>query len=317
MGTWARDIMSSMLARSRVLAALLCISLSAAHWNTTLTVTDPARKSLRHPNGRPITAILCGPEPKSPLPLYVFGHGFDCQAADYSWLCDTADVVTALVVSSDLIPFLPDTKDLALDQAFLSSTLPTIAHNDSTSPLYGRLSGQSVLGGHSMGGGTTVLAADHSYAPAASVKALALFAPGLYTNPPAYPHKANVNAPVLIVSGAMDCGPNQLSKEALPLYQSVNSSQKALVVLNGANHCGWTSATKGVCKPGECHAITRDAQHSFGRELLGAFLPAVLGGVTWGQFEQFLANGQQKGTWSYLTMNSAPTRNVTNTCPCK
>ena len=34
-----------------------------------------------------------------------------------------------------------------------------------------------------------------------------------------------------------DCGPNQLPKEALPLYQSVNSTVKALVVLKGANHC--------------------------------------------------------------------------------
>jgi len=42
------------------------------------------------------------------------------------------------------------------------------------------------------------------------VDAIANFAPGLYTFPPAYSHKAAVTAPMLVVSGAMDCGPNQV-----------------------------------------------------------------------------------------------------------
>ena len=129
--------------------------------------------------------------------------------------------MTALLVSTDLVPFLPDTKDLALDQAFASVAMPAMAANAS-SPLHGRLSGKVVLGGHSMGGGTSVLAADATFAPqAAGLDAVALYAPGLYTNPSGYSHRGRVKAPLLVVSGAMDCGPNQLPKEALPLYDDV------------------------------------------------------------------------------------------------
>ena len=44
--------------------------------------------------------------------------------------------------------------------------------------------------------------------------------------------------PVLIVSGAEDCGPNALPREAQPAYDGLAAAPyKALVVLAGANHC--------------------------------------------------------------------------------
>jgi len=236
---------------------------------------------------------------------------------DYAWLCSTPGLVSALVISSDFTPYLPDTKDMALDQAFLTKALPELAAN-SSSPLFGRLNGKAILGGHSMGGGTTVLAADPSFAPGASIDALAFLAPGLYTLPPAYSHKASVTAPLMIVSGSEDCGPNQLPKEALPLYSSVNSTTKALVLLRGANHCQWSTPTDGgVCSAAECHNITRDAQQSQGRKLLAAFLPASLGVSSWADFEAFLMAGEKSGEWDYVTMNSAANKTLTNDCPCK
>ena len=225
------------------------------------------------------------------------------------------------MVSSDLSPFLPDTKDLALDQAFLTVALPEIARKNNTSILYGRLSGKAILGGHSMGGGTSVLAADPTYAPHGHIDGLALYAPGLYTLPPAYSHRSKVTAPLMVVSGAMDCGPNALPKEALPLFQDVNSTKKAVVVLKGANHCQWSNPTKGgVCSFKECHAIERPEQQSAGRSLLAAFLPVVADEddeTAWDQFEAALKAGKDAGTWDYLTMRSPPGANVTNSCPCK
>lgn len=297
---------------------------SADVWNVTLTLRDPSRTSLFHPHGRSIDVIVCGDSTTKAAPLYIWAHGFDCRAADYQWFCQTPNVVTALVVSSDLSPFLPDTADLAKDQAFLSTALPAEAANAS-SPLHGRLSGQVVLGGHSMGGGTSVLAADPSYVHA-SIDALALFAPGLYTLPPAYSHRSAVSAPLLVVSGAMDCGPNALPKEAEPLFHTVSSTVKALVVLKGANHCQWSTPTHGgVCAHSECHEIDRDAQQAAGRRLLAAFLPAALpaalsegssngSGSAWDAFESFLAAGRTRGEWTFVTMRSPA--NVTNACPC-
>ena len=119
-----------------------------------------------------------------------------------------------------------------------------------------------------------MLAADHGWAAATVVDALVLFAPGLYTLPPAYSHRTNVRAPILVVSGSNDCGPNSLTKESLPLYQDVNSSVRALVVLKGANHCQWTTPTRaGVCSVAECHHLERTAQQAAGVELLQVATP--------------------------------------------
>jgi len=306
-----------MRALSSLCLAVLSVTATATPWNSTVTLLDKSRSSLLHRDGRQVTAIVCGADDAAnPSPLYIFGHGFDCLAADYTWLCSTPGIVAAIVVSSDLSPFLPDTKDLALDQAYLSHALPALAQQNSSSVLHGKLSGKAILGGHSMGGGTTVLAADPSYAPGGSIDALAFFAPGLYTLPPAYSHRANVNAPMMAVSGAMDCGPNALTKEALPLYQTVNSTTKAIVSLKGANHCQWSTPTNGgVCTHAECHAIDRDAQQAAGRRLLAAFVPASIGG-SWSTFEAFLAAGEEAGDWIYLTMNSPTAKNITNNCPC-
>lgn len=299
-----------------VVLGLFCAP--AACWNTTISVLDTSRSSLFHPKGREVKAILCGPDTdtESPAPLYIFGHGFDCQPEDYAWLCSTKGVVTALVLAQDLTPFFPDTKDLALDQAFLTSP-SVIAGFNSTEPMSGKLSGEAVLGGHSMGGGTTILAADPSFAKA-SLSGLALFAPGLYTRPAAYSHKASVTVPIMIVSGSMDCGPNQLPKEALPLYQSVNSTVKALVVLKGANHCQWSTPTAGgVCAGTECHNLTRVDQQNQGRLLLINFLSAIVNPTGWAAFEAYLRAGAEQGEWEYMTMQSAAGTNLTNNCPCK
>merc|ERR1719169_399798 len=115
------------------------------------------------------------------------------------------------------------------------------------------------MGGHSMGGGMAVLSVGQD---AASVKGVALFAPGLYTKPDATPYLKNITVPALIVSGSMDCGKNALDKQAQPAFDGLASEKKVLVVLKGANHCQWAYPfgkpfAAGVCKgmEDECHSI--------------------------------------------------------------
>merc|ERR1712232_861699 len=102
-------------------------------------------------------------------------------------------------------------------------------------------------GGHSMGGGMTVLSVGKDAAP---VDGVALFAPGLYTKPSGTPFLRNIEVPALVVSGSMDCGSNTLDKQAKPAFDGLASKSKVLVVLKGANHCQWTQPTErflGVC----------------------------------------------------------------------
>merc|ERR1719240_987185 len=140
---------------------------------------------------------------------------------------------------------------------------------------------------------------------------MALFAPGLYTLPPAAPSLKNVTIPTLIVSGSDDCGPNQLPKQAQPAFNGLSSEHKVLVSLKGANHCQWTAPLKGehgVCNVPffkECALIDAATQHSRGVELFGGFLMALSGDQGWNNFEQMLASGEGSGKWTYFSSKTS------------
>eukprot|EP01065_Artemidia_motanka_P019124 TRINITY_DN2262_c0_g1_i1.p1 TRINITY_DN2262_c0_g1~~TRINITY_DN2262_c0_g1_i1.p1 ORF type:complete len:319 (+),score=98.40 TRINITY_DN2262_c0_g1_i1:61-957(+) len=284
-------------------------ALPVSSLNVTVDLVDTARGSRR------VQAVMCLPDSSEPSTLYVFAHGFDCFGPDYLWLCGMPGVAVASVVSSG-IPYLPDTADLARDQAFLSRALPDQSRNES-SPLYGRLSGEVAIGGHSMGGGTTFLAADPAFANA-SFSAAAVLAPGMYTIPSAWPHSPADAKPTLILSGARDCGPNQVEKTQNYVFGNVSAAEKALVVVAGGDHCGWTASTKGVCKGVEksgCPTITREQQHALGVELVAPFLSATTGGAGWAGFEALLMKGEKEGRWTY-TSHLTPAKTVSSACPC-
>ena len=112
--------------------AALC---SAGPVNETITLVDSARQ------GRQVKAVVCGGG-SAPAALVVFAHGFDCYSMDYAYLCSNPGAVTALVLSDDLVPFLPNTVALAEDQSFLSTALVKLAASNASSPLYGMLNGK-------------------------------------------------------------------------------------------------------------------------------------------------------------------------------
>lgn len=284
-----------------------------------LELTDPARPD------RTVRAKFCMPSSTSSnetFPLYIFGHGAGCVAEDYEYFCDTA--ATALVYQkSPAGPIFPvdfDSPNAAIDMKFLSTQLIELANTDTSSPLYGRLDGTVVIGGHSMGGGATVLATGKENA---SPDALALFAPGLYTKPDATEFLPNIQAPTLIVSGSMDCGSNALDKQAQPAFDGLSSEQKVLVVLKGANHCQWASPEEkllGVCKTfekNECHAIDIREQQRMGNQLLASFVNGLKGEAAWNSFEADLYIGEQAGRWTYFSSKTSDeSKTLNNDCPC-
>lgn len=281
-----------------------------------LTLVDAARKN------RKVQAKVCIPKQSDNAtqrwPLYIFGHGFDCKPEDYAYFCKIAVVVLPFETNFTFVDW--NTKSLAEDASFLTRELPLLAKQDPTFLLHDVLDGVVVLGGHSMGGGTSVLAAAQS-----SAVGMALFAPGLYTLPPARPYLKNVTLPSLIVSGSDDCGPNQLPKQAMPTFDGLASTQKVIVSLKGANHCQWTAPSKGeigVCNvPSafkECALIDASTQHSLGVELFAAFLMGVKGEQGWKSFEGALALGEQTGKWTYFSSKTSPaSKKLHNDCPCK
>lgn len=281
-----------------------------------LVLADPAR------GAKKVRAKLCMPSGSGPWPLLIYGHGAGCAPEDYEYLCQVA-VVASVYQATPLSPVFPSdfkTEDDAVDAAFLASRLPDAAAHDTGSPLFGKLDGNVLIGGHSMGGGASILAVGEHRAP---VGGLALFAPGMYTKPSATPYLANVSVPVLIVSGSMDCGQNALDKQAQPAFDALASEAKVLVVVKGANHCQWIQPTEkglGVCstfEKSECHGIERAAQHEIGERLVSAFASATKPSGDWAAFEEFLTRGEAAGTWSFFSSRtSPPTKRLHNECPC-
>jgi predicted dienelactone hydrolase len=278
-----------------------------------LELKDPDRPD------RTVRAKFCMPSSNESFPLYIFGHGAGCVAEDYEYFCETT--ATAMVYqrspAGQIFPVDFDTANAAIDMKFLSTQLIELSQTDSSSPLFGRLDGRVLIGGHSMGGGATVLATGKE---GASPDALALFAPGLYTKPDGTEFLPNIQAPTLIVSGSMDCGSNALDKQAQPAFDGLSSESKVLVVLKGANHCQWTSPEEkliGVCKTfekNECHAIDMREQQRLGNQLLASFAHGL---KDWNSFEADLAIGESAGIWTYFSSKtSAPDKMLHNDCPC-
>eukprot|EP00928_Gymnodinium_smaydae_P011425 TRINITY_DN14217_c0_g1_i3.p2 TRINITY_DN14217_c0_g1~~TRINITY_DN14217_c0_g1_i3.p2 ORF type:complete len:187 (+),score=16.84 TRINITY_DN14217_c0_g1_i3:1128-1688(+) len=176
------------------------------------------------------------------------------------------------------------------------------------------------MGGHSMGGGMTVLSVGQD---SAAVNGIAVFAPGLYTKPDGTPFLKNITVPAIVVSGSMDCGQNALDKQAQPAFNGLASRSKVLVVLKGANHCQWIQPFEkgiGICstfEKNECHGIERANQHQLGAQLVQAFTQAVQSEQGWSRFERFLEAGEAAGTWSYFSSRTSPEgKTLHNECPC-
>lgn len=278
-----------------------------------LELKDPARPH------RTVRAKFCMPSTDASFPLYIFGHGAGCVAEDYEYFCETA--ATAMIyqrsAAGPLFPVDFDTANAAIDMKFLSTQLIEVSQIDSTSPLFGRLDGTVIIGGHSMGGGETVLAAGKE---GASPDAVALFAPGLYTKPDGTEFLPNIQAPTLIVSGSMDCGSNALDQQAQPAFDGLASEAKVLVVLKGANHCQWTAPMEklvGVCKTfekNECHAIDMREQQRLGNQLLASFARGL---KDWNSFEADLQMGETAGRWTYFSSKTSEAgKMLHNECPC-
>lgn len=279
-----------------------------------LEFTDPSRPK------RTVRVKFCMPGSNGSYPLYIFGHGAGCAPEDYNYFCQAA--ATAMIFqkspAGDIFPVDFDSAEAALDARFLSQRLLEVASTEPSSPLYGRLDGSVILGGHSMGGGMSVLAAGKEHAEA---DGLALFAPGLYTKPDATEYLGAIDVPTLIVSGAMDCDQNSLDKQAQPAFDGLASKKKVLVVLKGANHCQWTQPLEkglGVCKTfekNECHDISRAVQHRFGASLVKQFSEALKG--SWDDFEASLQAGEVAGNWSFFSsVTSDAGKILHNDCPC-
>lgn len=240
------------------------------------TYRDPARGNrsvgvlIRYPatrsgsNAPPVTG--CG------FPAIVFGHGFTISHQAYRFLSD------GLVPAGYVLAFPSTEGGLSPSHARFAADLAFVARALSTdSWLAPALGAGRAIGGHSMGGGSAVLAASGN----AGIHALFALAPA-ETNPSAVAAAPRVSVPTQFVLGSRDCVTPR-ARHAQPIFDRLGTPAglKFIDEISGGSHCqfsngAWTcSFGESTC--GGSATISANAQHARTIAILRGFLDGVFG----------------------------------------
>lgn len=178
------------------------------------------------------------------FPFVVLGHGFVMTPTAYYPFADTlAQRGYIVAMPNTETGISPSHPDFAKDFIYLYNKLIS-ENNNPASPFYHKVKAMGAIGGHSMGGGATVLSAQYSN-PAVCYFTFA----EATTNPSSITAAPSMTKPYLSFAGSYDCiapyGTNQL-----PTYDSSGSPCKYLIELQGASHCQF-GAGATTCNFGE------------------------------------------------------------------
>ncbi len=177
-----------------------------------------------------------------PFPVVVFGHGFSTTYDGYSQIWDFLVPEGYIVVMVNTETGLTaNHNEFALDLAF-AVTETQVANADAASFLFGNVVNKSAIGGHSMGGGCTYVAADNN----STISTIFTFS-AAETTVSAIGAASNVLVPVLAFGADGDCVAPP-SGNHLDMYNNVTTC-KYYLELSNATHCNFT--TGGGLFPGD------------------------------------------------------------------
>ncbi len=287
---------------------LFAVHLSAQTYtigDKTITYTDPARSNrsvgvqFRFPGTN--TAVTAGQ-----FPFVIFAHGFSMDQTPYFPYADSLAkrgyIVGLLTTETG---FSPSHANFAQDLIFVYNKL--IAENsNNASFFYQHVIAKGAFGGHSMGGGSTVLSAQYGNPQECSFTFAAAT-----TNPSSISAAHLMTKPYLSFAGSSDCiAPIATNQQ--PMYDSSGSSCKFLINITNGLHCQYGNANS-ACSLGEgfsgCASSSLTRQQQIDKTLfhLMPFLDYYLKGdcSAWTLFESRYASN----TIDVLQ------RNCTNTVP--
>jgi len=165
------------------------------------------------------------------FPFIVFGHGWLSSYSTYQ------SVWEALVPLGWIIAFpttegglFPNHQNFAQDLAFLSYAIP-VENENPNSPLFEQVKPLSIVMGHSMGGGCSIMAASYENNFVAMVTLAAA------STTAALNAASETLLPSLTFSGTSDwITPPETNQ--IPLYNNLSSIYKAYISFNEVNHSG-------------------------------------------------------------------------------
>ncbi|MBN1825076.1 MAG: T9SS type A sorting domain-containing protein [Candidatus Eisenbacteria bacterium] len=256
----------------------------------TLSYTDPARGNrsvqvdLYYPADAPGEEV---PFAAGDFPVLLFGHGYQMNADDYDYIWEgvvPAGYIVAFPRTEEVL--FPDHLELGRDIAFLADRLRA-ANGEPGSPLEGHVDSSVAAGGHSMGGGASLLSLAENPSIDASVTLAAA-----ETNPSAIAAVQGLTVPALLFAGSRDCVTPPADHQ-IPMFDSFGAGCKTYLNLTGASHCQF-GEYDFLCGLGEigCPSplIDRAAQHDLVVGYLTLFLDAHLraDAAAWSAFTDLL-----------------------------
>lgn len=212
------------------------------------------------------------------FPVFTLAHGFVIPGNTYQNFAD--ELVPdgyVIVLPTTESSFLPNHDAFGKDIAFLNT-----AFRSGGVPFFSQFNGRSAIGGHSMGGGASALAATQTIADA-----YIGFAPAI-TNPSPVPLGGQIDIPALVFSGSADAvTPPETNHR--PIYDSFASDCRTFLSITAGVHCYYIPSS--LCDIGESGVpggMTRELQQQITFDYLRPFLNTFLldDSASWQQFQQ-------------------------------
>ena len=214
------------------------------------------------------------------FPVFTLAHGFVIPGDTYqNFANELVPDGYVVVLPTTEGGILPNHDAFGKDIAFLNN-----AFRSNGVDFFTQWNGRSAIGGHSMGGGASALAATQTEADAYVGLAPAI------TNPSPVPLGAQIELPALIFSGSGDAvTPPETNHQ--PIYDAFASSCKTFVSISSGKHCLFIPAS--LCDLGESGVpggMTRELQQAITFDFLRPFLQTFLLDDTaaWQNFQQTL-----------------------------
>jgi predicted dienelactone hydrolase len=193
----------------------------------------------------------------------VFGHGFAMGWDSYSWLWDSLTklgyVIALPRTESSIFPN-PNHTDFGADLKWVAAKMQE--QNTITNSIFNnKLNGNIALGGHSMGGGCSIIASANNN----NITCLFNLAAAETNVTSAISSASNINVPSLIFAGGADCVA-PAANNAKKMFDNIPVSMcKYFININDAMHCQFNDANF-TCNAGQISCptsvLTRDAQLS-------------------------------------------------------
>ena len=244
--------------------------------HATITFVDSSR------NNRQISTELYYPSPtagnNTPIasgsfPLITFGHGFVMAWSAYENFWDVL-VLEGYIVAFPTTEggFNPNHSEFGKDLKFLITKIQ--ANGAGATFPASSVGATSAIMGHSMGGGSSFLAAENN----STITTMISFA-AANTNPSAITAAQQVSVPTLLFSGVNDCVTPPSQHQDL-MYDSYNATFKTQININGGGHCFFANSNfnctlgETTCSPNPTivRAEQQDVTHDFLKLWLGYFL---------------------------------------------